>query len=91
VTGTYTFLLDTGPPVCADGFGKARSYPVRFAVASKGEIHFQLVAAVECVDETMGHHDARAQTQAFTVTGGTGIYAGASGTGTVTRGLGTTS
>ncbi len=30
------------------------------------------------------------QTQTFTVTGGTGIYAGASGTGTVKRALGTT-
>ena len=88
VTGTYTFLLDTGPPVCADGLGKARAYPVRFAVASKGEIRFQLAAGVECVGGT-GSHDARAQTQTFTVTGGTGIYAGASGTGTVTRGLGT--
>jgi len=88
VTGTYTFLLDTGPPVCADGLGKARAYPVRFAVASKGEIRFQLAAGVECVGGT-GSDDARAQTQTFTVTGGTGIYAGASGTGTVTRGLGT--
>ena len=34
---------------------------------------------------------ARQQTQTFTVTRGTGIYAGASGTGTVKRGLGTTS
>jgi hypothetical protein len=32
----------------------------------------------------------RAQTQAFTVTGGTGTYAGASGTGVVTRSLGST-
>ena len=32
VTGTYTFLLDTGPPVCADGLGKARAYPVRFSL-----------------------------------------------------------
>jgi hypothetical protein len=89
VTGTYTFLIDTGPPMCANGWGKARAYPVRFAVASKGEIHFDLAAAAECLNEEQDLA-ARAATQTFTVTGGTGIYAGASGTGTVARSLGTT-
>ena len=88
VTGTYTFLLDTGPPSCVTGLSRARAYPVRFAIASKGEIHFQLAAGAQCVTEDAGA--AREQTQTFTVTGGTGIYAGASGTGTVTRSLGTT-
>ena len=83
VTGTYTFLLDTGP--CDIGLSRASAYPVRFSVAAKGEIDFQLAAGAECLNE------ARAQTQTFTVTGGTGIYAGASGTGTVTRRLGATS
>lgn len=78
-----------GPPSCADGFGKARAYPVRFAIASKGEIHFDLAAGAQCVDEETDYA-VRAQTQTFTVTGGTGIYAGASGAGTVTRSLGTT-
>ncbi len=84
VTGAYTFLMDTGPPSCDIGLSRARAYPVRFSVAAKGEIHFQLAAGVECLNE------ARAQTQTFIVTGGTGIYAGALGTGTVTRSLGTT-
>lgn len=59
-------------------------------VAPKGEIHFELAARVQCVNED-ADFAVRAQTQAFTVTGGTGIYAGASGSGTVTRSLGTTS
>lgn len=84
VAGTYTFLFDTGPPSCDIGLSKTRTYPVRFSVASKGEISFQLAAGGECVNE------ARDQTQTFSVTGGTGIYAGASGTGTVTRRLRTT-
>ena len=85
VMATYTFLLDTGPPACSDpDLGKTRSYPVRFVIASKGEIQFQLAAGADCMSE------ARAQTQSFTVTGGTGIYAGASGSGTVTRRLATT-
>ena len=89
VTATYAFLLETGPPSCATGLSRARSYPVRFSVASKGEIHFQLAAGAECLSE--GNGAARQQTQTFTVTRGTGIYAGASGTGTVKRGLATTS
>lgn len=88
VAGTYTFLSDVGPP-CANGFGKARAYPVRFAVASKGEIQFDLAAGEACVNEE-SDFAVRAQTQTFTVAGGTGIYAGASGSGTVTRTLGTT-
>jgi hypothetical protein len=89
ITGTYTFLLDTGPPTCANGWGKARAYPVRFVVASKGEIHFDLAAAAQCLNEEQDFA-ARAPTQTFTVAGGTGVYAGASGTGTVARSLGTT-
>ena len=89
VTGTYMFLIDVGPPGCASGWGKARAYPVRFAVASKGEIHFELAAAAECLNEEQ-EFAARAPTQMFTVTGGTGIYEGASGTGAVKRSLATT-
>jgi hypothetical protein len=84
VAGTYTFRSDLGPP-CANGWGKARAYPVRFTIASKGDILFQLAEGAECVNEA--DFAVRAQTQAFTITGGTGIYAGASGTGTVSRSL----
>ena len=89
VTGTYMFLSDVGPPSCANGFGRARAYPVRFAIASKGEIQFELAAGAQCVNEETDFA-VRAQTQTFSVAGGTGIYAGASGAGTVTRSLGTT-
>jgi hypothetical protein len=88
VAGTYTFMSDVGPP-CANGWGKARAYPVRFAVASKGDILFQLAEGAQCVREE-SDFAVRAQTQTFTVTRGTGIYAGASGTGVVARSLGTT-
>jgi len=68
----------------------ALAYPVRFAIASKGDLLFQLAEGAQCVNEETDFA-VRAQTQAFTVTGGTGIYAGASGTGIVTRRLGDTS
>ena len=89
VIGRYTFLIDVGPPGCANGWGKARAYPVRFAIASKGEILFELAAGAQCLNKDL-ELAARAQTQAFTVTGGTGIYTGASGTGIVSRSLATT-
>jgi HYR domain len=89
VTATYTFISDVGPP-CPPGFGKARAYPVQFAVASKGTIQFELAAGEACVNETTDFA-VRAQTQTFTVTGGTGSYVGASGSGTVVRSLRSTS
>ena len=60
VTGTYTFLIDVGPPTCANGWGKAQAYPVRFAIASKGEIHFELAAGAQCVNEDQDLRCARA-------------------------------
>ena len=54
-------------------------------MAGKGEIHFAIAGAAQCVSQEA----VRTQGQTFTVTGGTGIYAGASGSGTVERKLGT--
>ena len=85
VAETYTSLDDIGgPPTCAAGLGKALGYPVRFVVAGKGEIFFTLAEAERCVDL----ESVRTQPQAFTITGGTGIYVGASGSGRVERVLG---
>jgi hypothetical protein len=84
VTQTYTFLAHVGPPTCAAAdFGKALAYPVRLVVAGKGEIHLAVSEGTQCVFM----EEVRTQTQAFTVTSGTGAYAGASGSGTVERSL----
>lgn len=84
VSEQYTWLADIGPPSCGPDLGRTLTYPVRFVVAGKGEIDFTLAEATECVDVER----VRTQTQAFTITGGTGIYRGASGSGTVERTLG---
>jgi hypothetical protein len=84
VTGKYSFPLKNVPPPCAAGSGKALAYPMRLAVASKGEIHAAVAEAAACVDG----ESIRTQTQSFTITGGAGIYAGASGSGTLERTLG---
>src|SRR5206468_10434853 len=81
VSEAYMFLAETDLPPCGFGFGRALSYPVRFVVASKGEIEFSLAEAPCVTLEAV-----RTEGQAFTITGGTGIYAGASGSGTVRRG-----
>ena len=83
VTEAYTFLLALGPP-CTALSGKALGYPVRLVVAGRGEIHLAVADGAQCVDQEA----VRTQTQAFTVTGGTGLYEGASGSGAVERTLG---
>jgi hypothetical protein len=83
VTEKYEFPVGLGPPLCAPSDGKALASSNRFVVAGKGEIHFTL-ADGGC----MAQEGIYNETQAYTITGGTGIYAGASGSGTVERNLG---
>jgi hypothetical protein len=84
VTEKYEFLVGLGPPTCAGGTGQALASSTRFVVAGKGEIHFALAAA-GCIPDQEPIYN---QMQAYTITGGTGLYAGASGSGTVVRRLG---
>ena len=51
----------------------------RFVVAGKGEINFALAQGARCVDV----EPVRNEPQDFTITGGTGSYQGASGSGKV--------
>jgi hypothetical protein len=86
VTVAYTWLADLGPPACESGSAIAVSYDVRLVVAAKGEIHVAVSGGSECVTQEA----VRTQAQAFTITGGSGLYAGASGRGVVERRLGQT-
>ena len=82
VTEKYEFPVGFGPPACAQS-GKALASSNRFVVAGKGEIHFTLAEGGCMALEAIYN-----ETQAYSITGGTGIYAGASGSGTVERNLG---
>jgi HYR domain-containing protein len=62
---------------------KALATTGRIAVAGKGEIDFALAEGATCVDVEPVHNEP----QDFTITGGTGEYQGASGSGTVERSL----
>lgn len=86
VTKAYTWRIDIGSPSCAEGLAKTLPYGVVLVVAGKGEIQLALSEGGECVDV----EGVRTQAQAFTIVGGTGVYVGASGAGTVSRSLGQT-
>ena len=73
VKETFAEAVHHGPP-CSENSVKFLGFPARWVVPNKGEIHFALAPSPKCW--TFG------PSVAFTVTGGTGIYAGASGSGT---------
>src|SRR6059058_2513909 len=83
VDGAYSFVVDLGQPSCANDVGKALAYPIRITVAGKGEIQLAVAEGAKCIEGAT----IKTQGQAFTVTGGTGIYVGASGSGTLQRTL----
>lgn len=84
VRESYEFLVGLGAPSCPPDRGQALATTVRFVVTGKGEIHFAL-AEGGCIAQAEPIYN---QIQAYTITGGTGRYAGASGSGTVERRLG---
>ena len=77
VASEFTWAADIGSPACAGGFGRTRAYPMRLAVSAKGDLVVSVSGATQCIDQEA----VRAQTQSWAITGGTGIYAGASGSG----------
>ena len=83
VEGTYTSPLGVGPPTCPAGLAKPLATAVQLSAASAGELTFRLAEGARCVDV----ESAWDESQEFTITGGTGRFAGASGTGTVARGF----
>lgn len=84
VAGSYDYEMDLRSGACGSGLGKALSYPIRLEVAGKGAVDV-VTTETACADSTSVK--AQTQSQAFTVTGGTGIYAGASGSGMLQRSL----
>src|SRR4029453_2936953 len=88
VTEAYSYFVHNGPPLCSEGNEKVLDYPVRWVVANRGEVEVAVAGAPRCI---VASPAVESVTQSFTVTGGTGIYAGASGRGTVARALGASS
>jgi len=83
VIETYAWFFTLGPPNCPPDLGKPLATTGRLAVSGKGEITFTIAAGAQCVDQ----EPIRNQPQDFSITGGTGLYQGASGGGTLARNL----
>jgi hypothetical protein len=79
VTESYVFIADNSP--CTSAAYKVLTYSARLSVEGRGDLRVTLAETSDCIPELAV---PRAQ-QAFTVTGGTGAFVGASGNGTVTR------
>lgn len=83
VSETYTWSYRMGPPTCPSGVGKPLATTGRLVVAGKGEVFFAIADGPRCIDQ----EPLRYETQDFAVTGGTGAYVGASGSGKLERDL----
>jgi hypothetical protein len=81
VTETYTWSYRMGPPTCPSGVGKPLATTGRLVVARRGEIYFAIADGARCIDQ----EPLRNEPQDFTITGGTGTYDGASGSGMLQR------
>lgn len=81
VSETYTWAYKLGPPICPASVGKPLDTTGRIVIAGKGEIYFALAQGARCIEQ----EPLRNEPQAFMITGGTGKYEGAAGSGTVER------
>jgi hypothetical protein len=79
IAESYVILADN--TTCTSAAYKILAYSARFSVEGKGDLLLSLAETPECIPELA----VPRASQAFTVTGGTGIFVGASGSGTVTR------
>jgi hypothetical protein len=87
---TYDWLLGWGPPACPADFAKPLATIGRLSVPWKGETFFITFAeGAQCVPFEDGWGgfgaDLWHDPQEFTITGGTGLFAAASGSGTRER------
>lgn len=85
VTESYVFAFETAAPGCAPGFALVLPTSGRLEVKDRGEIFFDLRGGSGCVAFGTTAPDVHLVAQAFTITGGSGVFAGVSGNGVITR------
>lgn len=87
VSEKYLYRVDNSPAGCPAESFRVLSTTVRFAVAGKGAIDVALPGSTQCLSSSQ----VLAPTYPpFTITGGSGSYAGATGSGTLTQAFGYT-
>ena len=84
VSQSYTYPVDLHPGTACPGGFHVLPYSARLVVRGKGEIVVAVAAAEGCLQGPPSD-TVLSPTQTFTVTRGSGVYAGASGTGIVSR------
>ena len=80
VSISYVYTIFPSPS-CAGSSAQVLGYTARFTVAGRGEIDFAVAGLPDCFPTPSA--TIQSTTQPFTVTGGSGAYAGASGSGVV--------
>ncbi len=84
VTQSYLYPVEAEPgPQCVGGFS-VLGYTARLSVKGKGDIDLSLGPVDRCLSGPPSD-TILTPTQPFTITGGSGVYAGASGSGVVSR------
>ena len=79
ISETYLWSYGAGSPPCPANLVKPLATTGRLVVAGKGEINVALTQGARCVEV----EPVRNEPQDFTITGGTGSYQGATGSGNV--------
>jgi HYR domain len=79
ISEIYLWSYGAGLPPCPSTLVTPLATTGRLVVAGKGELHFALAQGARCVDQ----EPVRNEPQDFTITGGTGPYQGALGSGRV--------
>ena len=82
VSQSYSLAVDLAPAGCPDGTQKALAYPAQLNVKDRGKILLSVAASNTCAGFGV---PLLSVAQSFTITGGTSVFAGASGSGIVTR------
>jgi hypothetical protein len=77
VSETYLFLRESGTTACPTGY-RVLGVNARFTIGTKGAIDISVADSSDCLAPETA---AALNFPSFTITGGSGIYAGASGTG----------
>jgi hypothetical protein len=78
VTERYLFLNQTGTAECPGNY-RVLALSIQFIVGTKGTIQIASAPSTDCMPEGQA---VTLNFPSFTITGGSGIYSGASGTGT---------